>query len=145
MEQPFFLINKYFVDFKLRGHSISSCRMLKTCIVYLLAICQGYKCTETFILCGRTRLQVGNEGSVAVFWVVTQCIDVVGYQCFRGSCCLHLQGEVKIEAAWSSEMSGSYCSYTQCRNPEDHDFNWNITANYISVTFYDYNCKELTQ
>jgi hypothetical protein len=29
---------------------------------------------------------------VKVFWVVTPC-GVVGYQCFRGVCCLHLQGE----------------------------------------------------
>jgi hypothetical protein len=30
---------------------------------------------------------------VEVFWVVTPCIDVVGYQRFRGPYCLHLQGE----------------------------------------------------
>jgi len=29
---------------------------------------------------------------VEVFWVVTPCSVVVGYQCFRGPCCL--QGEV---------------------------------------------------
>jgi hypothetical protein len=29
-----------------------------------------------------------------IFWVVTSCSDVVGYHCFGGSCCLHLQGEV---------------------------------------------------
>jgi hypothetical protein len=27
-----------------------------------------------------------------VFWVMTLCSVVVGYQCFRGLCCLHLQG-----------------------------------------------------
>jgi len=31
---------------------------------------------------------------VKVFWVVTPCSVVVGYQCLRGPCCLHLQGEV---------------------------------------------------
>jgi len=31
---------------------------------------------------------------VVIFWVVTPCTDVVQYQCFRGPCCLHLQGEV---------------------------------------------------
>jgi hypothetical protein len=31
---------------------------------------------------------------VEVFWVVTPCSTVVGYQYFRGPCCLHLQGEV---------------------------------------------------
>jgi hypothetical protein len=30
---------------------------------------------------------------VDVFWVVTQCSVVVGYQHFRGLCRLHLQGE----------------------------------------------------
>jgi hypothetical protein len=29
---------------------------------------------------------------VEVFWVVTPCSDVVGYQRFGGTCCLHLQG-----------------------------------------------------
>jgi hypothetical protein len=31
---------------------------------------------------------------VEVFWVMTPCSDVVEYQCFGGTCCLHLQGEV---------------------------------------------------
>jgi len=31
---------------------------------------------------------------VAVFLVVTLCINVGRYQHFRGICCLHLQGEV---------------------------------------------------
>jgi len=30
---------------------------------------------------------------VAVFWVVTPCRNVVGYQRFGGPCWLHLQGE----------------------------------------------------
>jgi len=30
-----------------------------------------------------------------VFWVVTPCNTVVGYQRFGGSCCFHLQGETK--------------------------------------------------
>jgi hypothetical protein len=31
---------------------------------------------------------------VKVFWVVMVCSVVLGYHCFRGSCCLHLHGEV---------------------------------------------------
>jgi len=31
---------------------------------------------------------------VKIFWVVMLCSVVVGYQCFRGQCCLQLQGEV---------------------------------------------------
>jgi hypothetical protein len=27
-------------------------------------------------------------------WIVTSCIDVVGYERFGGICCLHIQGEV---------------------------------------------------
>jgi len=29
---------------------------------------------------------------------------VVGYQHSIGPCCLHLQGEVNMEAVWASEM-----------------------------------------
>jgi hypothetical protein len=32
---------------------------------------------------------------IKVFWIVTPCSDVVGYQRFGGSCCLHVQGEEK--------------------------------------------------
>jgi len=37
-----------------------------------------------------------------VFWVITPCSDMVGYQCFEGHCCLYLQGKyffLKMEAA----------------------------------------------
>jgi len=30
---------------------------------------------------------------VVVFWTVTLCSHEVGYQCFRGLCCLNLQVE----------------------------------------------------
>jgi len=30
---------------------------------------------------------------VTVFWIVTPCSNVAGYQCFRASCCLHLEPE----------------------------------------------------
>jgi len=37
---------------------------------------------------------------VTVFWDITPCSVVVGYQCFRGPCCLQPQGEIlqKMEA-----------------------------------------------
>jgi hypothetical protein len=36
------------------------------------------------------------------------CSVLLGYQRFRGPCCLHPQGELKMEAAWTSETSVSY-------------------------------------
>jgi len=36
----------------------------------------------------------GSEDSVEIFRVVTPYIDVVGYECFGGPCCLHLQEQV---------------------------------------------------
>jgi hypothetical protein len=73
----------------------------------------------------------------------TACSDVVGYQCFGGPCCLHLQGDInyarrrayiytwsafihftlKMKAAKSSEMLVSYHSTIRRHNPEDLDLN----------------------
>jgi len=36
----------------------------------------------------------GNHFQITVFQVMIPCSDVVGYQCFRGPCCLHFQSEV---------------------------------------------------
>jgi len=47
-----------------------------------------------------------------VFWVVKPYSDMVGYQCFRGLCYFHFQGELL-----------SYPSTTWCHNPEDNDMN----------------------
>jgi hypothetical protein len=44
---------------------------------------------------------------VDVFWVV-MCSDIIGYRRFRRPCCLHLHGEVKMEAAWTLETLVSY-------------------------------------
>jgi hypothetical protein len=62
---------------------------------------------------------------------VTPCNVVVGYQRFRGPCCLQLQGEVKMEAPWGSETLVSY------HNPEDlelkHHLRESIKTRMISV------------
>jgi hypothetical protein len=42
----------------------------------------------------RSEVFMAVKTQVKVFWVVMLCSVAVGYQCFRGPCCLHLQGEV---------------------------------------------------
>jgi len=42
---------------------------------------------------------------VEVFWVVTPCSVVAGWQRFGGPCCRHLQGEVRVIVPWSLHLS----------------------------------------
>jgi len=56
---------------------------------------------------------------VEVFWVAMACSFVVGCQCFWGPCCLHLKGEVQMEAAKSSKPLVSYWKTTWHCKPED--------------------------
>jgi hypothetical protein len=60
---------------------------------------------------------------VEVFWVLTSCCSVTaGYQRFSCPCYLHLQGEVKMSAACSSETSVPYRNTaTRRHNPKDLD------------------------
>jgi len=56
---------------------------------------------------------------IEVFWGVTLCSFVVGYEHFGALCCFQFRGEdwlhftLKMEAAWSSETSISYYNTTQ--------------------------------
>jgi len=63
----------------------------------------------------------GDENSVHVFWIVAPCTAVAEYQSFGGLCRLHLQGEVNMEAAMSSETLTSFRNTTRRHNSEGLD------------------------
>jgi hypothetical protein len=57
-----------------------------------------------------SRLEVftAMEINIVVFWVVTTCGDLVGYQRFGGPCCLHLilKTNVGVKLASAAVMAG---------------------------------------
>jgi len=73
---------------------------------------------------------------IAVFWVLTPCSDVVGYQHFGGPCCSHLQSKVVVKAAWSSEMLVCHHITTWHQNSEDH--NLDLVISYINTRLCKY-------
>jgi hypothetical protein len=78
---------------------------------------------ETVIYSGaRFEVLTAMKILVEILQAVTPCSVLVGYQRFGGPLCLHLQGEVKIEAIRSSEALVSCSSITRSQNPEDLDF-----------------------
>jgi MFS superfamily sulfate permease-like transporter len=66
-----------------------------TCIIVLLLlrVRKLYSCTWWSIFVFSLNRVNAYKVQVAVFWVVMPCSEMVGYQCFREPCCLHLQGE----------------------------------------------------
>jgi hypothetical protein len=51
-------------------------------------------------------LRIGPSRKMVVFWVVAPCSLVEIYQRFRGSCCLHHQGEIILTAVRTSNPTG---------------------------------------
>jgi hypothetical protein len=69
--------------FKLTVKSVSSTVLhFRSTNLYVLSIVCKKGSSEAYLF------------QVEVFWVVTPCYVVVGYQRFGGPCCLHLQGDV---------------------------------------------------
>jgi hypothetical protein len=68
--------------------------------------------------CRELRFSRAIKMQVMVFLVMTPCNAVVGYQRFEGPCCLHLQGEVKMEVGRSSEKLVSYHNTIRRHKPE---------------------------
>jgi hypothetical protein len=98
----------------------------------------SFVCPSTFPLCNYsmdlTDVGWGSSGSVLVHYIpyftwtsnLILWIQVMYWYgripTFERPCYLHLQGEVKMEAAQSSETTVSY-NTTWCYNLEDHDLN----------------------
>jgi len=70
---------------------------------------------------------------VKVFLAVMPYSVVVGYQCSRHPCCLHLQGE-KVGTTWTSETLVSY-NTTQHYNPEDLHLKLLWSSYYQDINF----------
>jgi hypothetical protein len=45
---------------------------------------------------------------VVVFWVLTPCTDVVGYQCFGGPHCFHIPGEITGTGKGGTDIGREY-------------------------------------
>jgi hypothetical protein len=76
------------------------------------------------ILYARSEVFTAVMIQVEVFWIVTPC-SVVAYQRIGSPCFLHLQGEMKMEAAWTSETLVCH-NTTRRHNPEDLDLNLSV-------------------
>jgi hypothetical protein len=57
-----------------------------------------------------------------VFWVVMLCNVVVGYQCFRGPCCLHLHQYGGSKVIWNIQILPQHYMASQPRRPQLESF-----------------------
>jgi len=51
-----------------------------------------HMCVCVCVYCESFEAFTAVMSQVKVFWVVMTCSVMIGYQSFRGPCCLHLQG-----------------------------------------------------
>jgi hypothetical protein len=68
---------------------------------------------------------------VEVFWTVTPCSVVVGYQRFRGSCCTRLYFTMRMEATWTPSNVGLLPQHYTASHPHHLDlkgtsFQWEV-------------------
>jgi len=62
---------------------------------------------------------------VTVFWVVMTCSVVIGYQCFRWLCCLHLQEHGSSKVLWNITI--------WCQNPEGQDLKEKFSVSLVTA------------
>jgi hypothetical protein len=71
---------------------------------------------------------------VEIFWGVMPCSVVVGYQRFRGPCCLHLQGVTTQKT--STLNSFSYCSPVKWLRSERPGFDSRLVHGFLSSSVH---------
>jgi hypothetical protein len=67
--------------------------------------------------------------SMLIFWVVTPCALVSRYQCFGGTCCLHLQSIQWVQGgkavgAWSYTSTDPFVFMAYCLISTRDNFSW---------------------
>jgi hypothetical protein len=76
-----------------------------------------------------------------VFWVVEPCSLVEVYHRFRGTCCLHHQNALMMQAARTSETSVNFYQTTRRYNPEDRHLHTrrreNLKSNHMQHWYCD--------